>query len=141
PSLAVGGDGTFVVTWSRVDQLSGYGSSSVHSQRFDAAGVPEGNNVQVSESPVAGTYGLRAALSIDEDNSYVVAWGNDESLPSAGVKARGFTSDGTAMGGEVVIASNGSWPSIARTATGRFVAVWQDDSILGQELITASSQP
>ena len=128
PTVAALADGGFFVAWqANGDQDgSGYG---IFGQRFDAAGVAVGGEVQINGAG-ANNQTLPAVTALT-DGGYVVAWQVDGSQDGwgLGIFAQRFDASGAAVGGEFQvntfnIADQGN-PSISALADGGFVVTWQ----------------
>lgn len=101
PSVAVDGDGAFMITWhSRAQDGSSYG---VFARRFDVAGIPQAAEFQVNSY----TMGSQAAAVIRPGaNHFMVAWhdeGRDGS--GSGVFARRFDAAGIPQAAEFQVNS------------------------------------
>ena len=121
PTVALGGDGRFVVVWVGAAQGGAY--SGVFARRFDASGSPQGGDFPLSESSVelAGSY---PDIAMSSSGEFVVAWGCCAAQPVA----RRFDASGAAWGPAFRLdgsttASQGR-PSVGMDATGGFVASW-----------------
>ncbi|MFN4281736.1 MAG: putative Ig domain-containing protein [Alphaproteobacteria bacterium] len=128
PMVAALADGGFFVVWqSNGDQDgSGYG---IFGQRFDAAGVAVGGEVQINSTGANNqTVPVVTALA---DGGYVVAWQVDGSQDGwgIGIFAQRFDASGAAVGGEFQVntfnIADQSNPSISALADGGFVVTWQ----------------
>jgi hypothetical protein len=73
PDVSVADDGTFAVAWVREDAYS-----DVFARRFDASGVPAGDDFQVNELRHGSTgYFPSLSLSGPGDGTFVVTWTSD----------------------------------------------------------------
>jgi subtilisin-like proprotein convertase family protein/secreted trypsin-like serine protease len=94
-SVAMDGDGDFVVTWS---QLSPTTSWDVYARRFDSMGNPLGDAFRVnSETDDVQRY---SSVAMDIDGDFVITWqsnGQDES--GYGIYAQRFNAEGEFIGG------------------------------------------
>ena len=97
PSVAMSGDGRFVIAWTSENQ-DGSGSG-VYGQLYDASGAAVGSEFQIHETTL-GTQEA-PAVAMADDGSFTVVW------QSVGIDADGlavvgrqFGADGVALGGE-----------------------------------------
>jgi Ca2+-binding RTX toxin-like protein len=135
-TVAMDGDGDFVVTWSSFDQDgSGYG---VYAQRYNAAGVAQGQEFQVNT--YTSSYQLYSTVAIDADGDFVVTWSSFEQDGSGyGVYAQRYNTAGVAQGEEFQVntytTGSQQYSSVAMDASGDFVVAWssyaQDGSGFG----------
>lgn len=122
-------DGDFVITWStlanEVDNLG------VFARRYNAAGVPQGEEFRVS--PDNPAFQRLSVSALDGDGNLVVAWseldpaGGDDA--ASNVRARLFNADGVALGPAFQVNSTTGdlqrQASVARNERGQFVVVWR----------------
>ncbi len=135
-TVAMDGDGDFVVTWSSFDQDgSGYG---VYAQRYNAAGVAQGQEFQVNT--YTSSYQLYSTVAIDADGDFVVTWSSfDQDGSGYGVYAQRYNTAGVAQGEEFQVntytTGSQQYSSVAMDASGDFVVAWssyaQDGSGFG----------
>ncbi len=135
PSVSMDANGDFVVAWSG----TGPGETGgVFSQRYDAAGVPQGSEFRVNTYTTGTQSG--PSITTDADGDFVVAWssnGQDGSI--YGVFAQRYNGAGMPQGTEFRVntytTTNQIGPSIAMDADGDFVIAWsstgQDGSSYG----------
>lgn len=124
PSVAAGAGG-FVSVW----QGNGASAEGVHGQRYDASGVKQGTEFQIS------TEALAPRVARQDDGGFIVAWygGNDGGQPAPmwGIFAQRYDSAGapagTAFQVNTYTANLQRNPAIAITTGGAFVVVWQSD--------------
>jgi hypothetical protein len=133
-SVAMDADGDFVVVWESQGQddpsdTSFYGLG-IFAQRFDAAGVAQGPEVQVNTA-TAGAQRI-PSVAMDADGDFVVTWQGP--LQDAGgygygygVFAQRFDAAGAPEGGETPVGTGGflGLPGTAMDADGDFVVAWQ----------------
>jgi hypothetical protein len=96
-------------------------------RRFDAAGLPAGDEFRVNTYTTGGQ-GFRPKVASDPAGSFVVVWHSDQ-LPGSDLHVFGQRLDATGapLGGEFRIGSSTSGQSGPRVATGSdgtFVVVW-----------------
>jgi len=134
PAVAPTKDGGFVVAWVKI--LFGVPSSSASPQivvrRFDAAGVPLGAQLAVSQA----LSNDRPALCVDSVGNVNVAWESVDDfaafLPGHyGVSLRRLSAVGVPLAGEQVVVaplSNTPFhPSISCASNNTFIVVWHSD--------------
>jgi len=129
PSVAAGDDGSFVVAWGV--------PGAVYARRYNALSLPRGADILV------GTLASKPAppvdLAADASGNFLVSWSAADAAGQSDVFARGYASDGSAVGASFrlnsYIASQQTSPSAALRADGGFVAAWnswgQDGSLTG----------
>lgn len=139
PAVAAQPDG-FVATWALRDAETGV-PAGILARRFADDGTPRGDAFEVA----AGTDRQDVEPSIDADTSgrFVVAWMGTNDTRGYDVLARRYTSDGTAIGGELTVAAldpNGdidwySGAAVAMAADGRFVVSYTTDVPDGDRML------
>ena len=147
PSVAMDADGDFVVTWLS-DGSSGTDTSnfSVQAQRFNASGVPQGNEFQVNTYTSSNQQYPTVAL--DADGDFVITWG---SIGSSGtdsdnfsIQAQRYNSGGTAQGGEFQVntytTSIQYRSAVAMDADGDFAVSWISVGSSGSDTDSTSVQ-
>ncbi|MCP4378307.1 MAG: LEPR-XLL domain-containing protein, partial [bacterium] len=118
--------GGFVSVWNSKGQDGSYWG--VYGQIFDDAGVKVGSEFQVNTHTTLSQE--HASVASDANGDFVVIWtstgGQDGNL--AGIFARRFDSQGTALSDEFQINSTTTgtqeMPEVSFLSDGRFVAVW-----------------
>ncbi|HNM75094.1 MAG TPA: PKD domain-containing protein, partial [Accumulibacter sp.] len=136
PTVAGLNGGGFVVAW-RSDGQDGSGAG-VYAQRFDANGVPVGNEFLVNSTTSSNQY--QPTLIGTADGGFVVAWYHD-SVNVGGeyydIFFQRYNASGVAQGGETRGNPTGlgtvaqSEPSLAALSGGGFVLTWTDQSTDG----------
>jgi hypothetical protein len=108
PEVAMDSDGDFVVVWhSWGSGGNDNDGSSVQGQRYDSAGMAQGNQFQVNSYTTDSQIWVAAAM--DDEGDFVVVWasegsyGNDTSSDS--IQGQRYNSVGTAQGGEFQVNS------------------------------------
>ena len=127
-TVAMDAGGDFVVTWMSYDQDgSGYG---VYAQRYDSAGVQQGNEFLVN-STTADSQSY-STVAMDASGNFVVTWSSPDSSGS-GVFAQRFDATGVAQGGEFQVNTTGAGSQLLSTVAmdrdGEFVITWSSDSL------------
>ena len=139
-SVAADADGDFVVVWESVGS-AGTDTSyrSIHGQRYDSSGSPQGDEFQVNTWTT--NYQIRASVAADADGDFVVVWqsygssGTDESGYS--VQGQRYASDGSTQGDQFQVNTYTTGfqtsPSVAARPDGDFVVVWRSDGSYGTD--------
>ncbi|MCC9608246.1 hypothetical protein LOC68_00945 [Blastopirellula sp. JC732] len=126
PSVAIGMDGRFVITWtSNLQDGSGWG---VYAQRYLADGTADGPEFRVN-STIANDQ-VQPTAAMNAGGRFVIAWESVLQDGSAfGVYAQRYLADGTPDGPEFRVntttADNQESPSVAIGADGRFAIAWE----------------
>jgi choice-of-anchor C domain-containing protein len=121
--------GGFIISWVSQDQDGD--QTGIFFQRYSAAWVPDGGEVQANETSAgAQTYPNVATLT---GGGFVVTWTADtQDAGTSGVYGRIFNASGAATGGEFQI--NTHSPDVQENvfvqalSDGGFVAVWQSEN-------------
>ena len=117
--------GEFVITWSSYGQDgSGWG---VYAQRYDAAGVPQGNEFQVNTYTKGDQNS--ANLSITSNGNFLIVWqSRSQDGSGLGCFGRLYNSAGTPLSGEFQLntytSGDQSLPFAAMDASGNIYTVW-----------------
>ena len=131
-------DGGFVVAWE--DERAG-AAEDVVARRFDSAGNPVGDEIEVNDFVVGDQEDI--AIATDAADNFVVAW---ESFNQDGsfdaIVVRRFDSDGIPLAGETVVnvytTGDQVNPSLAVQPDGSFVVAWEDDTRSAPDLRTVA---
>jgi hypothetical protein len=125
PSVAVDGDGEFVIAWASFQDGGLFG---VFARRFTSMGVGLATEFQVNTYTVDVQNTPKVA--VEDDGDFVVAWESvkqDDGFDN-GVFAQRFSSAGVNLGGEFQVnnrtTSSQSTPSLAVNADGDFLIAW-----------------
>lgn len=127
-AVAMDGTGAFVITWESSGQDgSGMG---IYSQRYTAAGAPQGTEFRVNTYTTNEQY--QPSVAVDTVGDFTITWqsfGQDGS--NLGIEAQRYNSSGIVQGSEFQVNVNTlfgqSNPSISIDSAGEFVVVWQSD--------------
>jgi hypothetical protein len=120
PSIAVDGNGNFVVVWVSADQDgNGHG---VFGQRYGSSGTPLGAEFQVNTTTLGDEQ--FPSVASDPQGNFVVVWTIAAFIDQG--KGQRFSSTGAPLGSEFDV--HGAYPSVSADATGRYVVVWQSGS-------------
>ena len=158
PSVAADPDGDFVVAWASYGSPGTDASgTSVQARRYNSAGSAVGGEFQINTYTTS--YQARPSLATDADGGFVVVW---QSYGSSGgdtagrsVQGKRYSSAGNAIGGQFQVntstTNNQQDPSVAASADGDFVVVWErtfagsgeviGSSLWSQRFTTAPSVP
>jgi Ca2+-binding RTX toxin-like protein len=125
PTVAIDADGDFVISWQSSDQDgSGFG---IYAQRYNSAGVAQGNEFKVNTSTNGNQ--TNSTVAIDADGDFVISWqsyGQDGS--GFGIYAQRYNSAGVAQGNEFKVNTytngNQTNSTVAIDADGDFVISW-----------------
>ncbi|HEY9842372.1 MAG TPA: hypothetical protein V6D23_18060, partial [Candidatus Obscuribacterales bacterium] len=130
--VAMDADGNFVVTWVSAD-TDGSGNN-VYARRFSAGSTSGGTEFRVNTyTPGSQT---TPAVAMDEDGSFVVAWGGD-SLDDAGsgIHGRRYAAGSITGSNEFRInpytTGTQSSPAVAMAAEGAYVVTWHSNGESG----------
>jgi hypothetical protein len=136
PSVAVGANGGFVVTWQSSFGQDGW-DRGVFARGFDTSGAPVGPEFQVNAYTTRDQEWPRVATA--SGGNFVVVWtsGHDGSI--YGVFARSVDPAGAPVGAEFRVNTYTTWPQLLPTigsdGQGRFTVAWssleQDGSSWG----------
>jgi len=138
-------DGGFVVAWQSLGQNGDL--EEVYARRYDAAGLPVGNEFHVSVTEARGRQ-LPAVAGL-ANGGFVIVWQAFDGFTHNDIYLQRYKATGEPVGGEVMVNTfNGTDtqfdagqtdPAVATLANGDFVVVWtsalQDgsgDGIFGQ---------
>jgi hypothetical protein len=133
-NIASAASGSFIVVWV---SYQGGSSVDVFGQRYDGAGLPQGDEFRVNS--YRPSYQTDPSIASDASGNFVVVWDSlYQDGSSHGVFGQHYDSAGVAQGGEFQINSYTTGiqqiPSVGATGRNQFVAVWesnQDGSGLG----------
>jgi len=128
PSVAVGGDGRFIVTWHGDGvgdtALTGFGAFA---QRFASNGAPVGGELSLNDQ--IGGEQVFATPAFDTDESFVVSWHGAGPGDGFGVFARHFDAAGVPEAPSFRVnrdvADAQRLPVIGQGVAGDFVVVWE----------------
>ena len=92
PSAAMGTNGDFVIAWRSSQDGSDF---SVHAQRYNAAGTPQGSEFRVNSHTTS--YQQFPSAAMDADGDFVVSWISDgQDGSDGGIYAQRYTTFGPA---------------------------------------------
>jgi hypothetical protein len=122
-SVAMDAAGGFVVTWQ--SEIAGNGDD-IRARRFDACGVPLGDEIAVNA--VTKSNQNAPAVALDADGDFVIAW---QTLIANNyeIRARRFDSHGVPRGDELAVNTRSGdahgAAAVAMDRDGDFVVVWE----------------
>jgi hypothetical protein len=126
PDVGTDSAGNMVIVWQSFGQDGDL--TSVHGQRYDSAGVPQGSEFQVNTYTTGMQYNPRVAVA--GGGNFVVVWRRDDT--SRLISAQRFDNAGTPQGGEFQVDTlHGYTPDAAFDTSGNFVVTWsgvEDDT-------------
>jgi Ca2+-binding RTX toxin-like protein len=128
PSVAVDGDGDFVVAWEDA-------SEAILARRYDKSGVARGVEFRVSDSSTANAW---PAAAMDADGNYVIVWESYAPGSSTGdIYAKTYNAGGKALGTRfrvnTLTSGRQEWPSVAMSLDGRCTVAWASEGRDGSE--------
>ena len=128
PDLAMSPTGDFVVVWDSEDQDGS--DVGVFGQRFNAAGLPQGAEFQITESTQYDQ--AVPCVAMDSAGGFAVTWQGHGADSYDDVFVRIFNADGTARTDELLVNQtvyrDQTAPDIAMAADGTMLMVWEDRS-------------
>ncbi len=132
PSVAMAGDGDFVIAWEG-GYFGYYGDSArIYAQRYSASGARQGTELLVSSGPNELQFDASAAM--DDDGDFVIAWNTTAPSIEFDIAAQRYNAAGVKQGGELLVnttAGHHARPSAAMDADGDFVVAWNGTSLDG----------
>ncbi len=127
-SVAMSASGNFLISWSSAGQDGdGFG---IYAQRYNAAGVPQGEEFRVNTT-TAGNQRY-SAVAMDMSGNVVISWtSTDQDGGGDGVFARLYNLAGTPLGGEFRIntftTGDQRYSAVAMDSDGDFIATWKSE--------------
>ncbi len=124
PSVAVAGDGSFVIGWAdKARDGSGWG---VAAQRYDVQGLPAGGAFVVNTT-TAGDQ-TQAAVARDLSGNFVATWTGADGYGQPGVFAKVYDAAGAVLRDEFLVSESTVGhrdnPAVAMADDGDFVVTW-----------------
>lgn len=147
PDIAVFSDGGYVITWiSAPDEEGDPDDQGVYMQRYNAAGVAQGAEIQVASDSGAGDLiGQAASITVLADDNVVVAWQTQsaEGSPSV-IYIQQFDGDGVAIGDPVQVnataESDQTEPQVTTLHDGGFLVTWVTDGDIAMQRFDADGE-
>jgi len=113
PSVAMDTAGDFVIAWE-IPASSGI-HSGIYAQRYNSAGVTQGNNFKVDQSPpINGSWNV-PHVAMDSTGEFVISWSN---------QVQRYNASGVALGSAITVSTQSSQSDVAMDAAGDFVVTW-----------------
>jgi hypothetical protein len=129
PAVAMSAGGAFVIAWnSEQDPGPGADPSGIYAQRYNASGVPQGDEFHVSSA--TASFQMTASAAMDRDGDFVITWNSYlQDLSGFGVYAQRYSASGAAQGGEFRVntftpGSQRGYRHVAMDDDGDFVVTW-----------------
>jgi len=125
PSIAIDGEGNFVITWqSFLQDGSQYG---VYAQRYDKTGVKIGDEFKVNE--YWESYQRAPRVAMNSQGIFVIVWqGANQDGSGYGVYVKGYNPDGSVRFNETLVneytENDQFYPDVAIDKSGNFVVTW-----------------
>jgi hypothetical protein len=124
PVVAVSAGGDYVVAWDTVNTPSHLG---IFAQRFNAAGVPQGQEFKVNTYTTGGEFW--PAIASDPTGNFVVSWDSSSQEGAGyGIYAQRYNAAGAAQGGEFHVNTytpgDQQFSHVALDGNGDFVITW-----------------
>jgi hypothetical protein len=147
PSVAVDGDGDFVVVWGSYSYLESPYTlySGVQGRRYASDGTALGSEFQVNAYTTSGW--PDPSVAAEGDGDFVVVWTGESSgadTSASGILGQRYASDGTALGSpfQVNTYTTGGQvsPAVAATGDGDFVVVWAGSGSFSTDTDSSSVQ-
>ena len=134
-SIAIDGDGNFVIAWAESSPENGWG---IHARRFDGSGSPAGPEFEVRTYPAEDRHHHRTSIAMSPDGSAVIAWaGHDQDDAWWGVYGQMYNSYGTRVGPVFKVNTHTTGtqfrPAVAMANSGGFVVTWTSISPEGSD--------
>ncbi|MDI6740115.1 MAG: FlgD immunoglobulin-like domain containing protein [Candidatus Edwardsbacteria bacterium] len=126
--ISMNRDGRFVMVWE--DPREGGVNPDIYTQRYDAAGIAQGNNFKVNDDAGDSNQG-GPDVSLDNQGNFVVAWGDGRLSQYGYVYAQRYDSLGNTLGAnfKVSVKDTSGSPSIAHDIVGNFLICWQQGGL------------
>jgi len=131
-AIAMDDAGNYVVVWQSFGQDKN-NTQGIFGQRFDANGVAQGLEFQVSTT--TGGDQFNADVAMDADGDFVVVWAGNGIGDSDGIFLQRYNAAGVAQGGETLVNTttgfNNILPAVALDDAGNFVVAWLSGGLDG----------
>jgi hypothetical protein len=141
--VAVHAAGDFVVVWSSLGHLGGDGAD-VFARRFDAAGVPKGDEFRLNTYTTGQQ--LRVTVAAGAAGGFIAVWdGEQPGDDQLGIFGRRFDAAGAPLGAEFHVntftAQDQGVTGVAAHASGSFMVVWTAHVDVLAQLYDAGGAP
>ena len=127
PSAAMDKDGNFIIVWRSQSQDTA-NNGGIFGQRYLADGTPNGTEFWICSNAAPDQYRPKVAVvnSGVKSGQFVVTWDDGNT-----VYARRFDADGSAVGDEFVVPSDGNFqqyaPAVGIDGNGNFAIAWHNN--------------
>jgi hypothetical protein len=127
--VAMDANGNYVITWASQNQDgNGYG---VYAQRFNAQGVPQGQEFRANTTTNQDQ--MYSTVAMDAGGDFVITWSSqNQDGQGWGVYGQRYNAQGVAQGQEFRIntttANDQMYSSVAMDSVGNFVVVWASNN-------------
>ena len=136
--IAIEPGGRFIVVWTSDGSAADDDSStSVQARRYDAFGLPLGDQFQVNSHTTSSQRSPEVSIS---ESGFVVTWASSSSPgddPYASIVARAFDAAGDPDGSDFQVntytLSYQEYPDVAASSAGDFVIVWHSSGSPGDD--------
>lgn len=134
PSVAMGQDGSFVITWTGYDAS---GSGIIFAQRYDSSGLPIGSTFQVNTSAIGNYFWWSGqfwpSVAVSQTGAFIITWQSWAQDGSGwGIFAQRYDAHGNPVGGEFQVNTTTTYdqtnPNVAISQDGSFVITWEGNS-------------
>jgi hypothetical protein len=119
----------FVVGWMWSDQSEPDINSRIHFRRFDASGLPLGDQQLVATGPIDAPQLNWLEAAALEDGSFVLTWTAFTEANSTDIHAQRFDAKGMALGPQAVVNTTIAGPQeksdVAALGSGGYVVTWE----------------
>ena len=140
PSIAMDGDGDFVIAWTSGDFFGDLGNPGqdgdgfgTYAQRYNATGVAQGPEFRINTFTTGSQRG--PSIAMDNDGDFVITWGSYQDGSDYGIYAQRYNASGVVQGEEFQVNTytirDQDSPSIAMDSDGDFVITWESVESVG----------
>jgi len=138
PSIAMDGDGGFVICWE--DERNGPKNPDIYVQRYNAAGDSLGGNFRVND--VGAGNQLSPSIAMDGGSDFIICWYDNRNgdLYNPDIYAQRYSSSGDRLGWNFMVNDVAGtvmhlwFPAIATDGSGNFVICWTDERNGGPDI-------
>ncbi|MBX3724990.1 MAG: hypothetical protein KF823_03635 [Xanthomonadales bacterium] len=130
-ALAADAAGVYIAAWTSFNQDGSF--LGVYARRFDAQGLPLGDEFQVNTD--WDRHQSEPAVAVSADGSFVIVWESQQLIAGQVrwmIRGQRFASNGLPQGGEFQAnagtGSNHRRPTVAMAPDGAFVIAWESTS-------------
>nr|NQU90362.1 hypothetical protein [Bacteroidota bacterium] len=125
PTVSMDNSGNFVIVWA--DEKSG--DFDIWGQRYAADGTALGENFKINDDN-GNELQYWPTSNCDKDGNFIVSWVDQQSQDDYNIYAQRFSSDGTAMGNNVMVNTDVGIsiklrPDIMIDEVGNYIIAWE----------------